>query len=346
MFRVVSSLLALGLSVSSWATAKVTVAERQRVPVLEETIVVQAGSTAPRSLNLSRGDIVYAGIRLSPHSTPDLSAFICPRPQYDAYLNGTQPQGCNGFWKQESGGTFQFEAPYSGEYVFFIDNTFSMFSEKHTAFNLWLEAKVPDEMRRGLEGAFQEGYDMLAEGLEFPPFDITIEPCGQINAFSNTATGDITLCGELFFEAVKDQNQGALTGIFLHELGHTLLNLWGLPNYQNEQTVDEFAAVMMVMGDMEEMAEQYIAFFAGSNTMAEAQAAESGHSPHPLSVQRMRNVAHIIDQPDEYIARWRPLIWHAPIGWSGLIVSALSASGPLERRSPVRVADIPERYAA
>lgn len=43
------------------------------------------------------------------------------------------------------------------------------------------------------------------------------------------------------------------------------------------------------------------------------------------------------------LSRW---IWHAPIGWSGLIVSALSASGPLERRSPVRVADIPERYAA
>ena len=38
--------------------------------------------------------------------------------------------------------------------------------------------------------------------------------------------------------------------------------------------------------------------------------------------------------------------WRAPIGWSGLIVSALSASGPLERRSLVRVADTPERYAA
>mgnify|MGYP001142068807 CR=1 FL=1 len=38
--------------------------------------------------------------------------------------------------------------------------------------------------------------------------------------------------------------------------------------------------------------------------------------------------------------------WRAPIGWSNLIVSALSASGPLERRSPVQVVDTPERYAA
>ena len=38
--------------------------------------------------------------------------------------------------------------------------------------------------------------------------------------------------------------------------------------------------------------------------------------------------------------------WRAPIGWSGLNVSAWSAVGPCERCFPVRVDGIPGRYAA
>lgn len=38
--------------------------------------------------------------------------------------------------------------------------------------------------------------------------------------------------------------------------------------------------------------------------------------------------------------------WRAPIGWSGLIVSASWASGPSERCFPVPVDDSPMRCAA
>ena len=38
--------------------------------------------------------------------------------------------------------------------------------------------------------------------------------------------------------------------------------------------------------------------------------------------------------------------WRAPIGWSGLIVSASLVSGPLERCFRARVGGSPERYAA
>ena len=39
-------------------------------------------------------------------------------------------------------------------------------------------------------------------------------------------------------------------------------------------------------------------------------------------------------------------VWRAPIGWSGLIVSASLVSGPLERCFRARVGGSPERYAA
>jgi hypothetical protein len=38
--------------------------------------------------------------------------------------------------------------------------------------------------------------------------------------------------------------------------------------------------------------------------------------------------------------------WHAPSGWSGLIVSASWASGPLERCFPAQAGDIPVSCAA
>jgi hypothetical protein len=38
--------------------------------------------------------------------------------------------------------------------------------------------------------------------------------------------------------------------------------------------------------------------------------------------------------------------WRAPIGWSGLIVSASWAFGPSERRFPVQADDSPMSYVA
>ena len=52
------------------------------------------------------------------------------------------------------------------------------------------------------------------------------------------------------------------------------------------------------------------------------------------------------ERADKSPVRQRGIDWRAPIGWSGLIVSASSAFGPSERCFPARADDIPKRYAA
>lgn len=297
------------LFTTSISKAEVHVSEYQRMRVFSEKHIVEPGNVVAKTLTLSRGDILEVYGQLSEDSTPDISLFICPDSEYRRYLQGSDPKNCKGYWRESNGGEVLFEAPYNGAYTAFVDNTFSMFSEKAVTIEGWVTLKLPDDQRRKMQAELQPAYEAIESGFEFTPFNINLSPCGQANAFSEGATGHITVCSELIMDAVSSPDPDVISGIFLHELGHTLLNLWGLPNYQNEQTVDEFATVIMIISDAELAAEKYLSFFAGRDPMLEANYAQGNHSPHPLSVQRMRNIGHIIDNPDEYVGRWIPILY-------------------------------------
>jgi Putative metallopeptidase len=93
------------------------------------------------------------------------------------------------------------------------------------------------------------------------PFDINVslEKCGGPDAFYGTESHQITICYEvidayyfIFLPNVKasrlDENvEGAVLTLFLHELGHALVDAWKLPvTGREEDAVDQLATLILI----------------------------------------------------------------------------------------------------
>ena len=177
----------------------------------------------------------------------------------------------------------------------------------------WWRAQVvfpaPKDFTRETRTSLEKMMAKLHEGLRFPEFDLMVKPCGQVNAFSTVRTGDITLCTELIFDAVQDQNKAAFMMILFHELGHTLLNLWGEPNYGNERTADEFATVFALIARRPELVRDWIRWFQENKDLANEIRAARGGDLHMLTPQRVEAIQRVLDRPTRTIQRWTRTIY-------------------------------------
>lgn len=288
------------------AHAEIHIADtmRMRLPLSASQYVVEPGQRLQWDLPLNRSDVYEVAVRLSPDSVPGIGAFICPQAEYQRYLAGEAPRFCSGVQRGEYELSFSYQVPFSGPYVFFLDNSFSVFSQKAVAVDVVATLPTPQEFRATMTNALGGVMEGLRAAFIFQDFDVNVAPCGQENAFSDGVNGNVTFCSELMFQLMDSGNAGAIVAVLAHELGHTLLNLWGEPSWRNEQAADEFATVFLLRSGGKELVEQSISFFAGKDPVAEALFAQYANSPHPLSVQRMRNIADIIDHPDDYMRRW------------------------------------------
>ena len=308
-------ILAASMLINS-AHAEIRISEtmRMKIPLSSDQFVLEPGGRLQWDLPLNRNDAYEVSVRLSPDSVPGIGAFFCPQAEYQKYLAGGTPRFCNGVQRGENELSFSYQAPFSGAYVFFLDNSFSVFSQKTVAVDVIATLPTPPEFRATMTNTLGGLMDGLRAAFIFPEFDMNVGPCGQENAFSNGANGDVTFCSELLFQLMDSGNSGAIMSVLAHELGHTLLNLWGEPGWRNEQAADEFATVFLLQSGGKELLEQSLSFFAGKDPIAEAYFAQSQNSPHPLSIQRMRNISDIIDHPDDYMRRWTKVFYeHAQI---------------------------------
>jgi hypothetical protein len=82
----------------------------------------------------------------------------------------------------------------------------------------------------------------LSKFYKLPKLKVSVIPCGTINAYSSP---DITLCSELISDLYEKDLTQALYPILLHEIAHSLLNIWNLPGYDNEDLADEFSAAIL-----------------------------------------------------------------------------------------------------
>lgn len=311
------------------SVAETRIAEALRFRLTSGTVVTPAGGFATVPFDLKRGDRLELTVQLS-DSVSGIGAFVCLASELEKLNNGLQTDTCRGFAKEDQGGAFEYEVFRNGSYVLMIDNSFANFFKKTVAYDIVLTTRTPQAETEILKKGLDDTYALLKTGFVFQDFDLAVAPCGQMNAFSETKGGHVTFCSELLFEANRTVSVEALMGILFHELGHTLLNLWGEPNFQNEQTADEFATVLMILAGQDSAAEKYVEFFSGKNAEAEALIADLQDSPHPLSIQRMRNIGHIIDAPNDYVGRWLPVLYR------NMTVEALNS----EIQSPTKFSDV------
>jgi hypothetical protein len=201
-------------------------------------------------------------------------------------------------------GTITFTAPVAGNYYVVFDNRQAFFTR-----SLFVRAEQlggpPNPWSNSLTALYSARYAALKNLLNFDDFDVTVRHCGQPNAFSDP---NITICTELLEDLQQKSVPQSEEFIFFHEVGHSLLRMWGDPNYDNEDTADQFATAMMVWMGRQDVALQAAQWFAARNSVAEAQNVLSQGDPHSLSIQRARNVLNWLNQRDDRLTRWLRLM--------------------------------------
>lgn len=139
---------------------------------------------------------------------------------------------------------------------------------------------------------------------KLPKFRVQVKPCGSSNAYSNP---DTVICTELLAELSEKGLTGALYPILLHELAHSLLFLWDLPGYDNEDVADEFAAIFLAHF-RPDLVDDYIKWLDLNDSVTEAVVQLVQGDRHTLSVQRARNLKIALTKSDELTRRWSRLL--------------------------------------
>lgn len=137
-----------------------------------------------------------------------------------------------------------------------------------------------------------------------PSFKVSLRPCGFSSAYSDP---NIVICTELLADLTEKNLADALMPILLHELAHSLLYLWGLPGYDNEDVADEFAAVFLA-SHSPELINVYIKWLERNDSITEAVVQLINGDRHTISIQRARNMKAALTKPDELLRRWEKLL--------------------------------------
>jgi len=236
----------------------------------------------------------------------DISAFVTDETDLNLFHQGL-PFKRIGPGKRNAPIHFSAKAWSYGTYYLVLNNQYANFITKKAQFQAQIHTRMPTKVQAGLRQALTKEYNQLKSEFVFPDFDINVRPCGQSNAFSNP---NITICSELLLQMARKKAGGALEAIFLHELGHTLLNLWGMPGYDNEDVADEFSAVLTLQRPGGEKAlDQELEWFSSQSSVAEANNMLARGDRHALSIQRIRNIQRIIHNPKPVIHRWNRFLY-------------------------------------
>lgn len=160
-----------------------------------------------------------------------------------------------------------------------------------------------------------QAFDRLTAGLRrafiFDRLDFHIARCQSANAYSNRT--NVYLCVEyvnqMFAHEGRDKEKlkEILLFTLMHEVGHALFTQWQYPFNDNEEIVDEFATVLLVMLNQRKAVDTQAAFFSSLPPEAEFQQQIAKDKPHPLSIQRARNLRRWLAEPG-LVGKWQPLM--------------------------------------
>ncbi len=164
-----------------------------------------------------------------------------------------------------------------------------------------VKAKMDAETR----GVLQELADELNKMFILPEnIYLSIEECGQANAFYDPNTKEIILCTELILdfdkafakEFKKAEDADAAVGdatvfVFFHELGHALIDVYDLPvTGKEEDAVDQLSTIIIADGSPEGAATAFNGALAFALTAPDDLDDSAFWGVHSMSQQRFYNV--------------------------------------------------------
>ena len=151
------------------------------------------------------------------------------------------------------------------------------------------------------------------------PHDISavFRNCGEANAYYDPSTRVVGLCYELFVwfdklfsvagtlseEEIAESVVGVGLFVFLHEVGHALIDILDIPTTgKEEDAVDDLAAVLLIESGAGAAAESAMGWFALETMTMDVDAGFSFWDEHSLDPQRMFNIMCLLfgSDPESY----------------------------------------------
>lgn len=297
------------ICLTSEAIAGATVSPLARFELFSGYEEVKAGWNKAVPIDVRPGDQLEVSARvLNKRAYNDIDLFVCTDRDLQNFRND-RPSNCRGANRWRGQFTFKYDVASEGPHYLLINNSFSLILKKKLNIEVNVVRNIDPDLQRNLRKALEKWNEEIIRSFKIQPFDVSIAPCGTKNAYSESRTGNIRMCSELFFDLLRRDFRDAIRGILYHELGHTLLNLWGLPGWNSEETVDEFAIVMLYWAGAQEKVLDWINYNLANNSRDEALQMLQQGSRHPLSVQRVRNAKEILRNPGPVIQRWNKLLY-------------------------------------
>lgn len=297
---------------TGFAAAQSNVYVEPSTPLVNQTITVAPGRFAAYKLALTQGTVLVAAFTVEGGLDNKVNVWLLDLANFQQYQS-RQPfsvfKGTSGAIQNVA--RYTVKVPQTNLYYLLVDNQRSLVFPRTVNVYSYAVSPEPTEESLKAQRATEELYQTLEQLFVFPAFRIVIRHCGFENAFSDPRTGSITLCKELV-EKLSGQGLNRAAGfVFFHELGHTLLNLWGYPLADNEDAADEFATVFMLLVKQQEAAldaAQWWASDAPNQQRKEALSKLWRDDRHTLSPQRARNIIRWLKQRDALLGRWQKLL--------------------------------------
>lgn len=175
---------------------------------------------------------------------------------------------------------------------------------KETAITIFRIGSRPNSAIDSVKNWIEIPIRALDLGYVMPKFKVTVKPCGTVNAYSSP---DVTICTELMAQLADRGLSEALYPVLLHEIGHSLLYLWQLPGYDNEDVVDEFAAAFLARAFPRAL-DAYIEWLESHDSLSQSVAQLAAGSRHTISIQRARNMKSVLSNREDVLNRWAHLL--------------------------------------
>lgn len=309
MLQRITWLLAAVLTLSIFsAQAEISVSRTFQTQPLNQAVNVQAGGYWIWPLpGQTAGDSYLVRVDSENQVWRDISAYVVDDLNLQLFKAGVQFRAAG---RPKGLTPFEFGAVRSGteQLYLVIDNRYSLMTTKLARISVTLTTKLDEDQAMRLQNALGGLYSLAHKIFDLPDFNVRVTPCNSVNAYSERDSGNITICSE--FVSAYANNPSIFMWVFMHELGHTALDLWGIPGSENEDMADEFATALMLRSkDGPRMVMQAMEFFRDSNPNAEAQNMIQRGDRHSLSIQRVRNVQGWLLEPVRVTTKWNNLLY-------------------------------------
>jgi hypothetical protein len=301
--------------------------------IVNVQFTIKPSSYSHIPLYLKQGAAFSCEINVLSGGKRDIDTWFMPEKDFASFSKGMSfnvfPQ-CSG--NRISQKRCEISIPDDGIYYLVFNNKFSLTSNKFVQAYVAVSPdgwgyradgsnRSPDMILiTGIAENLNKTINNLGDIFNFPSHINTfLKPCGQANAFAQVDANppNITICTELvnqFIKSTKDQEKvkAGISFVFLHELGHTLMYKWDLPLWNNEDAIDEFAAVIVLMGNRIDPILAQIQNYTSNRSALEDLGLSISkafmNDRHSLNLQRARNIAYWVNNSQDVLRRWQKIL--------------------------------------